>query len=187
MTDTTIVIPSIPPRAKLLCGRAIPSALAQTVPPADVIVALDRDKEGAGPTRTRALAKVTTPWAAFLDDDDELLPHHLEHLHHIQQATDADVVTPWFQVVEGTDPFPEFNRPWNPDDFHIFPITCLVRTDIAQRHTFPPPEPGHPFSNEDDAYWRAVNTSGAKIVHTPEITWRWYHNTGNTSGRPERW
>ncbi len=187
MTDTTIVIPTIPPRAALL-ERAIRSTLAQTLPPAAIAIAIDHDHEGAGPTRTRALQQVTTEWTAFLDDDDELLPHHLEHLHAVQADTAADAVYPWFTVAGGTDPFPHLrHEPWDPTGELTFPITTLVRTHIARTATFPAPQPGHPYSNEDYHYWRALNAAGARIAHTPEITWTWHHDSGNTSGRPERW
>jgi glycosyltransferase involved in cell wall biosynthesis len=75
----TVVIPTIPPR-KALLGRALRSVLHQTYPAAAVSVAVDLKHEGAAKTRQRALDAVQTRWTAFLDDDDELLPNHLEAL-----------------------------------------------------------------------------------------------------------
>jgi glycosyltransferase involved in cell wall biosynthesis len=72
----TVVIPSIPSRAKML-DRALASVKAQTLRPERVVVEFDDDRLGAAATRQRGLEKVTTPWVAFLDDDDEFLPGHL--------------------------------------------------------------------------------------------------------------
>src|ERR671922_2284910 len=75
----TVVIPSIPPRVDLR-NRALASVAAQTRPAHAVALTVDIDRDGAGPTRTRGLMMVRTEWTAFLDDDDELKPHHLEVL-----------------------------------------------------------------------------------------------------------
>lgn len=186
-TDTTVVIPTIPPRAALLLGRALPSVFCQTLPAAAVVVVPDLRREGAGGPRSRGLASVQTPWTAFLDDDDELLPDHLVVLHAAQHEHDADVVYPWFRVVGGTDPFPEYRGvPWDPASPHIFPITYLVRTELAQRFSFPAPLDGR-CGGEDRPFIDALNAAGAKIVHVDVVTWLWHHDSGNTSGSPTRW
>ncbi|MGK2948995.1 MAG: NAD-dependent epimerase/dehydratase family protein [Acidimicrobiales bacterium] len=72
----TVVVPTIPPRTSLL-ARAFASIAAQTTPPEATVVTIDHARQGHGPTRTRAMQRVTTDWIAFLDDDDELFddPH----------------------------------------------------------------------------------------------------------------
>ena len=66
--DITVAIPTIPPRGALL-QRAISSVLSQTLPAGGLSVAVDNQRSGAAGTRARALAAVTSPWVAFLDDD----------------------------------------------------------------------------------------------------------------------
>jgi hypothetical protein len=187
VTGITLVTPSIPPRAQLL-GRLLASAAVQTHPIYSVSVALDHDKDGAGPTRTRALRQAQTEWVAFADDDDELLPHHVATLLATAEETGADVVWPWFQVIGGSDPI-ACNRglQWNHTTPHTFPITALVRNEIAQKCHFPAPLEGAGCSGEDFNFWMQMSNLGAKFHHVNEITWNWYHNSGNTAGLPSRW
>jgi glycosyltransferase involved in cell wall biosynthesis len=87
----TVVIPSLPERAELL-ERAVRSVERQSVPPADVIVHVDHDHAGAAAARNAALAKVTTPWVAFLDDDDTFHDNHLQVLIDGANASGADLI-----------------------------------------------------------------------------------------------
>lgn len=187
METVGVAIPSIPPRSKLLM-RAIESVQKQTRPVDQMSVVVDVTKRGEGPTRNQALQAMSTDWTCFLDDD-ELKPGHVEKLLACAHETDADVVYPWFDVIDGTDPFPEyFDRPWNPDEFHSFPITVLGRTSVLQQASFPPPTPDDPnWVGGDYPYWMELNSAGAKIVHLPERTWLWHHDSGNTSGVPWWW
>jgi glycosyltransferase involved in cell wall biosynthesis len=190
----TVVIPSIPPRGKLL-QRAMASVALQTVPACAVAVAYDDQHLGAGPTRTRALRMAQTEWVAFLDDDDALLPNHLELLLAAAKETEADVLWPWFKVVGGTDPFPGHRgKQLNPDDPHIFPITTLVRNEYAQQGEFPGSDVTGEWIADDWPFWRQMQELGATFHHIPDVTWHWFHHgwgmpgtSGNTSGRPDRW
>lgn len=185
--DVTVVIASIPVRTTLL-ARALASVAAQTVPVDRVSIAYDYDREGAGPTRTRALRQVKTTWVAFMDDDDELLPQHLELLLCAAEETGADVVWPWFQVIGGGDPIScNRGKQWNPSEPHTFPITTLVRNRLAQRCHFPDPLPGSGCAGEDFAFWIQMSDLGAKFHHINEATWYWHHDSGNTGGMPTKW
>jgi hypothetical protein len=189
MNDITVVIPHIPTRSHLL-QRALESVWAQTLPADAVAIAIDYGHEGAGPTRTRALRQAQTEWVGFMDDDDMLLPHHLETLARHAQHQKADVVWPWFRVIGGDDPIPgNRGRQWDPADPHTFPMTTLVRTELAQQCYFPPPLPDAGCSGEDFAWWMQLSDLGAKFHHVDVETWLWYHNNpgGNTAGMPDRW
>ena len=182
-----MVIPSIPPRTRLLT-RALNSIAAQTEAAAGVSIAYDTQRQGAGPTRTRALRGVTTEWCAFLDDDDELLPNHLALLFAAAKETNADVLWPWFKVIDGTDPFPGHRgHQLNPDSPHIFPITTLVRTKFAHQAEFPDTNPTGDWNVDDWPFWCQIHSAGGTFHHISDITWNWFHNSGNTSGRPDRW
>lgn len=61
----TAVIPSIPPRVKML-RRALASVLTQTRAPDAISVAIDHDHEGSAATRNRALAAADTEWSPSL-------------------------------------------------------------------------------------------------------------------------
>lgn len=188
--DVTVVIPTIPPRARLL-GRAIASVAAQTRPARTIVVEHDLDGAGAWTTRNRGLVHVRTEWTAFLDDDDELLPHHLERLLALADASGAGLVWGWFDVVGGFDPFPQHRgRPFDPDDPHIVPITYLVRTDVLFAAMV---ETGG-FAADTAGAWEAQDaplfTATARLAGTActrDVTWLWHHHRYNTSGLPERW
>lgn len=187
----TVVVPSVPPRHQML-ARALASVTAQTLLPDAISVAIDNGHEGPAATRNRALLAADTEWLAFLDDDDEFEPWHLEHLATHAVETRADLVYPWFTVVGGDDPFPEhFGQPWNPQRVHIFPITYLVRTELAKQVLFPTREEladawaiqcDDVRGGEDWHFVKRLVVNGAKIVHMPERTWRWYHHGANMSG-----
>lgn len=184
MSTVGVAIPSIPPRRQLL-QRAMRSVFVQTHPVDQISVAIDNNREGAGLTRNRAKNALQTDYTAFLDDDDEMLPHHISTLLKHIEFHNADVAFSWFTVVGGTDPFPA-NRwiEFSNDTPHSFGITALVRTDVAQSLDFETPEhrPGGPA--EDWTWWKTLAERGAKFVNTSDITWKYHHDSGNTSGRP---
>ncbi len=190
----TVVIPSISPRTKLL-ARALRSVADQTEPACAVAIAYDDQQQGAGPTRNRALRMVTTEWTVFMDDDDELLPNHIDLLYKASVETGADVVFPWFEVVGGLDPWPENRgRQFDIELPHIFPITTLVRTEFAHQGEFREGELTGGWWDDDLPYWRSLWNAGATFHHIEDVTWRWHHHgwglpgtPGNTSGRPDRW
>lgn len=193
----TVCIPTHPGRDAML-ARAVASVEAQTVTPAAVMVCDDADGDGAAVTRNRALFATTTEWVAFLDSDDELYPHHLEALLECAAETGADLVYPWFDLVElgavrnDRDPLKAFGRPFDPDDLrtrNYIPVTFLCRRELAVAvGGFPVPgTEAWPYeTSEDWGFLLAVLDAGATIVHLPERTWRWHHHGANTSGRPWR-
>lgn len=188
--DLTVVIPHIPVRHELL-QRALHSVDTQTCSPREVIIATDDFHEGAAATRNAGLRAVTTKFVAFLDDDDWLYPRHLEVCLSALHAQGADIAYPWFDVAGGTDPLGMFGQPFDPEHLQIsnyIPVTVVARTSVLQGvggFTPHPDAAGHP--NEDWGCWLAVHNSGGRIVHVPERTWSWSHNTNNTSGRGDRW
>lgn len=187
----TVCIPSIPTRNNLL-GRALASVARQTLHATHVIVEMDGRRTGAAATRQRALDRVETPFVAFLDDDDELFPRHLELLLETQARTSADLVYPWFEVNGGDDPFPErFGLPFDEAALRqgqYIPVTVLARTESVRAaggfQEFPQDWGG---TNEDYRLWIEMLDQGAIFVHLPKITWTWYHDSGNTSGYAKNW
>lgn len=194
----TVVIPSIPPRVELL-NRALASVENQKLRPDRVVVEVDVDRSGAAVTRQRGLERVETPWVAFLDDDDEFLPEHLEACFVFALENDADYVYPWYTVITrqgktGHDPMPAFfGKPWDNDQPHQTTITTLVRTELAQSVGFQDspgldPNGGKVIvGGEDYRFTLGCMFAGAKIMHLPQRTWLWHHHGKNTSGLADRW
>lgn len=198
----TVVVPTIAPRRWLL-ARALDSVVTQTVHPVaevSVEVAEDIRREGAAATRNRALSQVDSRWVAFLDDDDEFMPRHLERLLAHALSTEADYVYSWFMIKDPTgaerpdlDPFPgQFGKPFDPEHPVQTTVTTLVRTELAKdvgirpSETAPPTPDGH-RAGEDWQFTLDCLKAGAVISHLPERTWWWHHHGANTSGLPDRW
>lgn len=199
--DITVVIPTIAPRAALL-HEAITSVQRQRLLPVDLLVSRDKHREGAAATRARGAAEVKSGWTAFLDDDDLMLPHHLEALAACQVVTGADYVYSYYTVMDeqgklhpNVDPLGNFGMAFDPASPRQTTITILVRTELAQRFPFHEPTEGVPYgadgrrlnSGEDWQFTLDCVAAGAKIVHLPMHTWLWRHHSGNTSGLPGTW
>lgn len=189
--SVTVCIPTIPVRTSMLRERALPSIYGQTRPADAIAICNDMTRAGAWTNRNNAIAMAQTEWVALLDDDDELLPYHLELLIATAEQQSADVVWGWFEVVGGTDPFPMHRgRQWDVNDPHIFPITTLIRREliIASNAKFYPDiyDSGN-WGAQDFPFWKAIHDAGGKFYGIPDITWRWHHHGKNTSGLPTRW
>lgn len=186
--DVTVVIPTIPPRELDMLPRAIRSVAYQEEPVAALAIAIDVRKEGAWATRQRALDMATTPWVAFLDDDDEFLPMHTRLLLDCAEHEAADYVFSYYTLAHCFDVLGTFGKPFDHADPHHTTMTVLVRTKLAQSVGFTPPLPEHTVGGEDWRFTLGCVDAGAKIVHVPVRTWHWHHHfPGNTSGRPDRW
>jgi glycosyltransferase involved in cell wall biosynthesis len=201
MTTVGVSIASIPPRAGML-ARALGSVCRQTRPVDQISVHVDHASVGAAEAKNRALEAITTDWVAFLDDDDELLPHHIERLLACADETGADLVYPWYQ---GINPhlfrIPDINgqlvdplhQPWI-DDIHIpylrtvgnfIPDPVIARTDLVKKvGGFAVKGSLTTDTCDDWALWERLLDVGAKFAHLPEITWTWMGHPGHTSGRP---
>lgn len=187
----TVVIPTIPPRPAVLM-EAIASAWLNTLKPIGFSVALDTEGEGAAATRNRALKAVdawTSPWVAFLDDDDLMDPEHLAKLMAHAEATGADFVYSWFHAEGFKDPFPEshYLNEFDPANPIETTITTLVRTELAQEVGFQPIPERQFNSGEDYNFVLGCVKAGAKISHLVDRTWTYRHHGFNTSGLAKSW
>lgn len=193
-SDITVVVATIPIRAKML-RKALASVVIQTLQPAAIVVEYDHERTGAAATKNRGLARVTSEWVAFLDDDDAMLPEHLEKLAAAQAASGADVVysmpyIPQLAAQGGIDPSGMRGAPFDPEELRrrsYIQTTSLVRTKLMQS-TGGFQLPRHVESDYDDwGAFLALLDAGASFHHLPEQTFLWEHHGQNTSGRPDRW
>lgn len=183
--NISLAIPTHPGREAVL-ERALTSVKAQTLAPQAIHVVLDEQRRGAARTRNQALALVETEWVAFLDSDDELLPHHLKACARHATLTGADVVYPGF---EGEDPTGMFGVAFDPlllRRRNYIPVTVLARTDLVKAvggFTPHPDENGDPC--EDWGLWLALLSVGTRFSHLPQRTW--IRHDGGTRGRGDPW
>ena len=188
--DVTVIIPHIPIRGDRL-RRAVESIRAQTMQPRAVIIMTDDHREGSAAMRNKALPQVETEFVAFLDDDDEWMPNHLEVL---TKWSHYDVVYPGCRILDAQGrEIPrrmEWGRFLQPFDAELLretsyiPVTSLVRTHLAQMAQFGAPD-GSVY--DDWGFYLRLLDLGASFVHVPEITWFWWHHSHNTQGLPSKW
>lgn len=205
-----VCIPTIPPRAELL-ERALASVEAQTRLPDDVVVVEDEHGIGAGAARNAAWRLAETDVVAFLDDDDELLPRHLELCVGALEAERADLAYPWFELVGWPDATPERPDPLatSVNEELVHPLGVPFGTEQAKHlreHAWIPatvvvrrallekvggyPEVGDPEYEryrrcEDWALLNHLLDARARFVHVPERTWRLHlgHGTAGQNWR----
>ena len=179
-----------------MLAYAINSVQAQTHPVEAIIVAQDVHHEGAGPTRNRAGRMSRTTFTAWLDDDDQFMPHHIEHLLACVEEHGADVVSSYFEVVGGTDPLPPLDRgrQYGHVDPPIFTIGWMVRTELLHEATDnmggfqrDPDSTGAYQIQDKPLVDELYRLSGGNFFSSPEATYRWFHHRTNTSGLPTRW
>ena len=185
-----VCVATLPSRARSL-ERALASVRAQTRQPDEVVVVADEGGDGAAVTRNRAWRAATKDVIAWLDDDDEFLPRHLELCMGPLEAGSADMVYSWMErptwhakeplaVPVGGRLVHPLGVPFGPEQrahlrHHSFSSsTILVRRVWLERVG------GYPTGNilrtryyghDDWGVARRLAESGARIVHVPVRTW----------------
>jgi glycosyltransferase involved in cell wall biosynthesis len=158
--------------------------------PLDHFVGTDHDRQGPAAIRNELLARVETPYVAFLDDDDLAHRGHLLHLYAEITRTNADLVYPWFMVDGGHDPLGWFGKEFDPDALrqnNYVPVTVICQTESLRRAGGFKVREGEGAPCEDWGAWLAMLDQGARFVHLPMVTWTWRHHGRNTGGRPDSW
>lgn len=195
----TVAICTIPGREALL-QRAVESVTRQTRVPDAVIIHADVDRVGAADARNAALAQVDTTHVAFLDDDDELLPHHLALLTGVAELTGSDVVYPWFvadppssDTLRCIGPDRKIGSPFGLEFSDVMRgqletgnnflhLTALIRVAML-RSVGGFVALGPRGSQEDAGAYQALAAAGASFAHVPERTWIWHRGAQGTAGR----
>lgn len=204
VTTVSVCIPTIPPRRWLLETRALPSVYVQTREADEIVVEVDEDGTGAGPTRNRAWQRATSEFVAFLDDDDEFLPDHLERCMAAAESEDADLVYPWFEMYDELGnrlqhdplacPGPDgqltspLGVPFGPVQaahlrkYAFIPATVVVRRALLEQVGGYPAHDTDEYEQhggwEDWALLNRLLDVDAKFVHVPYRTWKLHHGVG---------
>lgn len=172
--SVTVLTASIPERAHTLT-EAVASVNAQTLPPQAHLIGVDHAKRGAPHILNELAATAATEWLCVLDDDDTLLPHHLETL--LANSDDADVIYAWCEPV-GHD-FRQYNQRFAPSMLQhrsIVSHTALFRRDLWVKVEGWVDEWGY-----DWRFWQRCLTAGARFRSLPEVTWRYVYHGKNQS------
>jgi GT2 family glycosyltransferase len=199
-----VVIPTIPGRESLL-QRALDSVHAQTRKADQFVIERDPLRTGAAASRNRAVQRVRTDVIAWLDDDDEFLPHHIASCMRIlEQDGSVGLVYPVPRMADnGRDPTAvtyqgQIRLPWGirfgaEQEAHLrrqgsfIPMTHLVRTEAVRRvDGFPEGFvlPDGRYRGEDEAYLIRLLDAGEKFEHLDRKTWVWHaHPRTSTAGK----
>ena len=211
IVDVTVVVPTIAGREDLL-ARALLSVATQTVEPAEVLVITDHQRQGAWWARNQGAALAKTRWLAWLDDDDELLPGHLELLlagvlqgkAHLGHEPDLIYSYPNF-ADSRTGPHPPFRDPLatshngrivqSPIGVPFGPeqerwlrymgnfIPVTYLVDAALvRRVGGMPPSGGPGKEEDYQLLLRLLDAGARFHHVADRTWIYHVHDANTGG-----
>lgn len=215
MISVAVCVPTIPVRADKLQNvlRSIDQQTRLADVQLHVSVAIDDHGDGAAPTRNRAWRDAEpSDWIAFVDDDDELRPNHVELCLRHAHDTGADLVYPWFNIHDqhGNDISTQDPLRVPVDGNYVTPYGVAfndeLRTELLTRNNFIPvtvlvrrtlledvggfPVPGTPEWGEscceDWGLWRRLLDAGARFEHLPRRTWIWTWHGRNTSGKPWR-
>jgi hypothetical protein len=164
-----VIIPTIASRAHLLaeCHRSVLSQ--KTKIPFAHSYELDTNRIGCGQMRNKLVASLdpSYDWISFLDDDDVMLPNHLEALS--SQCENADIIYSDCETVGWakswvTTPFDAeklFQR-------NFIPVTVLMRRSLFEEAKgF-----AHVFA-EDWDLWRRCYKMRARFAFVPRVTWQY--------------
>lgn len=203
LDDVTVIIPSYPKREGSLLTRALTSVYKQTKKPGFVIIECDMQRFGSARNKDNAVARVSTEWTAFLDDDDEWLPHHLAGIHEFALENDADYVYSDFTVVGGKNPHSWWDA-HTEYDYHQFTTgpcsNLLIRTEWLKEVTWSVAlktedlerranerrsgaRPGI-GSGDDQRLPKAIVRKGGKVAYWRNKSVLWHHHGKNTGGLP---
>lgn len=177
MSTIAVITPTLPER-RLMLMENMASVYNQTLKPTEHLIGIDYEKVGPVYIRNKLAFATKCEWLAFLDDDDLMMPRHLELL--AAASRDQDVVWSESQV-------------WGRPGFNVkhicstkaldagnhIPITVLVRkSSFVDAGGFPEV----PYS-EDWELWKTLRDKGAGFACVHETTWiyRWWGGNRTTA------
>lgn len=165
-SKVTVITATIPGREELL-ERARKSVGEQTVQPHAHIIQLDTERNGGAFTKNRLFDFVKTEWFMVLDDDDFLLPQHIETL--LNHSEGYDIVGSWHEGRDAT-----YNRPLsetidqNNVLRHGIPHTAIVRSELFSRLGRFVIQTAY-----DTRFWDDAVKAGARVNIVEEKTWHY--------------
>jgi hypothetical protein len=144
----------------------------QTLQPYDIFVVIDHYRDGEINARNVLLEGVTTEWVAWLDDDDEMMTHHLQMLADAAYESKADLIYSEYETI-GSAYKASFIEP-----------AYMARTKALRTIG------GFPVAEGDDWPYRygdwgllaRLLVRGYSFKHVPAITWRKYMHPDQICG-----
>jgi hypothetical protein len=198
IADVTVCTATIQTRVDLL-ERAKQSVLNQTLKPASHAIKLDTEKTGQPQVLDALIEQVTTKYVAILDDDDELLPNHIELLYKKIVETNADLVFPHFRYSNLSDAghLEMFKGvPWDNNNPHQVAITWIAKREAIldvggfsggfDANSFEVDNRGNRIGPDFNLI-KKLAQANKHITNIPDITWIYHVGHPSTLGMPIRW
>jgi glycosyltransferase involved in cell wall biosynthesis len=198
IADVTVCTATIPTRVDLL-ERASKSVQNQTLKVKDHSIKLDSEKLGQPLILDQIIKKAKTKYVAILDDDDELLPNHIELLYKKIIETEADLVFPHFKYSNLSDAghLEKFRGlPWDNNNPHQVPITWIAKRETILEVggfsgdfdvlSYEVDNQGNRIGNDFNLIKKLVEAN-KQITNISEITWIYHVGHPSTLGMPIRW
>jgi len=177
----SVITATVPDRQHLLL-EAIACVEAQTSPVAEHYIGIDTNRKGGAFIKNGLIDMVQTEWVQILDDDDILMPHHIERL--LKEAVDGvDVV---YSYAKGENYSGWYNVPFSPDK--LFENNNISHNALVRKSLF---DKIGKFGTEygyDWTFWCRAVAAGATFVCIPEVTWEyrlspnWIHESHQSYG-----
>jgi hypothetical protein len=172
-----VITPTVSDREALLEECKASVRRQETSLPFEHFVEDDVSRTGCGLTRNRIVASLDPSfgWLAFLDDDDLMMPCHLQVLASESDEADilySDVETSGWEKTWTTGPF-DVSRLYVRN---YIPVTVLMRRSVFER--------ARGFSKvfaEDWDLWKRCAVMGARFKYVPQLTWIYRRAPGQTS------
>jgi len=166
MSEVTVITPSLPDRSHLR-EEAIRSVAIQTIPAADHLVGIDHQRIGGWRMRNLLASAVDTKWTQILDDDDLLLPNHIETMLDLASGG-ADVIYSPAQVI-GDQHFDLNDQPFDAQllrSTSIVSHVAMVRTELVLDLGGWDAVKGY-----DWRFWIKALDAGARFARAEDRTW----------------
>jgi hypothetical protein len=177
----SVVTPSVPVRAALLT-EARRSVARQYWPPAAHLVRVEKRPatmtamEHLVHQRNALVEQVATPWFATLDDDDLMLPSHLDAQREAIESDEWDVISTWPVEPRMTPPVWDGSLEQLEAGNRIC-CTAVVRTE-AFRAVGGYRADVDPGFFEDWDLWLRLHRAGARFRLIERRTWHYRQHAG---------
>jgi glycosyltransferase involved in cell wall biosynthesis len=162
VADLTIITATIKGREELF-ERAVASVRNQSLMPHAHLHMLDSERRGGAITKNRLIDFADTEWLMILDDDDVLLPNHVEALY--SRRDDADII---YSYANGDN---RYNRPFSVEG--LLADSIVSHTALFRRSMFHSLGRFEEKLGYDHMLWKKAHGHGYAFLSIPDITWHY--------------
>jgi glycosyltransferase involved in cell wall biosynthesis len=153
-------------------GTVVPSMLSQAFPNPNIywLKVKEPSQDFGAAARNFGIFQGSAKWTAYIDDDDEWLPHHLETLAAMAAANpEASMLRTAGQSFKMAHRHPRSSKRVR----KMGPINTQDPLTVGMAHTrelFNQTEGWLPCDNHDHILWKQMIDAGGKVIKSDEVT-----------------